>query len=133
MKPFYQIISLVLLINIGCNKEEDVNYQKGKKFYESEDYVSSINELNQSIANNPMSDSAYYLRASGKYMLSDFSGAIIDYDKSLDINPENAEAFYFRGISKGLTKNKNGACLDLSKAGELGYEEAYNIIKKYCN
>jgi hypothetical protein len=61
-----------------------------------------------------MSDSAYYLRASGKYMLSDFSGAIIDYDKSLDINPENAEAFYFRGISKGLTKNKNGACLDLS-------------------
>jgi hypothetical protein len=32
-------------------------------------------------------------------------------------------------ILLGLT---NSGCLDLSKAGELGYKEAYEMIKKYC-
>ena len=28
--------------------------------------------------------------------------------------------------------DKEGACLDWSKAVELGYKEAYEMIKKYC-
>jgi tetratricopeptide (TPR) repeat protein len=133
MKPFYQIISLVLLINIGCNKKEDVNYQKGKKFYESKEYLASINELNQSISNNPMNDSSYYFRASNKYKLQDYRGSIEDFNKTIEINPSFKDAYYFRGLLKILIKDKNAGCLDLSKAGELGYEDAYTVIKKYCN
>ena len=32
-----------------------------------------------------------------------------------------------------LLNDKKGACLDYSKAGELGYEQAYDFIKEYCN
>jgi hypothetical protein len=28
---------------------------------------------------------------------------------------------------------KDSGCLDLSKAGELGYENAYEKIRKLCN
>jgi hypothetical protein len=38
-----------------------------------------------------------------------------------------------RAYSKLYLKQKKSACLDLSKAGELGLEEAYEEIKKYCN
>jgi hypothetical protein len=26
-----------------------------------------------------------------------------------------------------------GGAMDLSKAGELGIQDAYNVIKRYCN
>jgi hypothetical protein len=32
-----------------------------------------------------------------------------------------------------MLKAIDEGCLDLSKSGELGYKEAYEIIKKYCN
>jgi len=37
------------------------------------------------------------------------------------------------GLSKILLGQKDSGCLDLSKAGELGYAEAHETIKKYCN
>ena len=51
----------------------------------------------------------------------------------IELNPKNKEAYSNRGIAKLNLKDKNGACLDWSKAGELGYEEAYDMIKKNCN
>jgi hypothetical protein len=37
-----------------------------------------------------------------------------------------------KAIKNALGDN-NGGCFDLSKAGELGYVNAYNVIKDYCN
>ena len=37
--------------------------------------------------------------------------------------------FYFSKLKLG---QKESGCLDLSRAGELGYNEAYEAIKKYC-
>ena len=46
------------------------------------------------------------------------------------------EIFYFSYDSKTqqLThlKDKEKGCIDLSRAGELGVEDAYGVIKKYC-
>ena len=38
-----------------------------------------------------------------------------------------------RGYAKLNLNQKDSACLDFSKAGELGYEKAYEEIKKFCN
>lgn len=40
--------------------------------------------------------------------------------------------YYYRGIAKLNSNQIDSGCLDLSKAGELGYKEAYVLIKKYC-
>jgi len=41
--------------------------------------------------------------------------------------------YYHRGISRIKLGRKDSGCLDLSKAGELGYFEAYESIKEFCN
>ena len=46
---------------------------------------------------------------------------------------KHAMAFCNRGLAKIKLNDKNGGCLDLSKAGELGFQAAYESIKKYCN
>ena len=52
---------------------------------------------------------------------------------AIKLNPNDVSAFINRGHSKKLLNDKKGACLDYSKAGELGYEQAYDFIKEYCN
>jgi hypothetical protein len=55
-----------------------------------------------------------------------------DFDKAIELNPANGLAYYNRGLTKIRSGQKDSGCLDLSKAGELGYSEAYEAIKVYC-
>ncbi|MFH2143382.1 MAG: hypothetical protein ABIJ97_13235 [Bacteroidota bacterium] len=75
---------------------------------------------------------AYYVRGFSKGALKDYQGAIADCNIAIEIDSKCASAYYVRGIAKIQLKQKEGGCIDLSKAGELGYEEAYDIIKEHC-
>ena len=68
-----------------------------------------------------------------KHKLKDYSGAIADYTKAIEIDPNKSSAYYGRGLSKLVLGQKDSGCLDLSKAGELGYGQAYEVIKEHCN
>ncbi len=68
-----------------------------------------------------------------KFTLKNFSGAIQDYNKAIKLNPNDARAYMGSGLAKILSGQKNSGCLDLSKAGELGFSEAYDLIKQYYN
>ena len=50
-----------------------------------------------------------------------------------DIEKDFAEAYFNRGLTKIYLDDIDGGAMDLSKAGELGIQDAYNIIKRYCN
>jgi tetratricopeptide (TPR) repeat protein len=76
---------------------------------------------------------AYLKRGEVKFQLQDYNGTMADFSKAIEINPKSAVAYYNRGIIKIMLEQKDSGCLDLSKAGELGYEQAYEAIKKYCN
>ena len=65
--------------------------------------------------------------------LGDHKGAIQDYNKAIELNPNYALAYGLRGLSKIKLGQKDSGCLDLSKAGELGFMDAYDAIKEYCN
>ena len=67
-----------------------------------------------------------------KYNKGDYSGAIQDFNKAIELDPNDAEAYGGRGLAKILLGQKDSGCLDLSKAGELGYMDAYDVIKKHC-
>lgn len=96
------------------------------------DQRGAIQDFNKAVELSPSNSIFYTARAASKTLLEDHSGAIQDCDEAIELNPSNAETFMIRGISKIELGQKNEGCLDLSKAGELGYFEAYEIIKQYC-
>ena len=42
------------------------------------------------------------------------------------------DAYFNRGLVLVYLKDKEKGCIDLSRAGELGVDDAYVVISKYC-
>ena len=59
--------------------------------------------------------------------------AFDDYTKAIELNPNFAEAYYNRGLVQIYMKDTRKGCLDISKSGELGIEDAYDVLKMYMN
>jgi len=108
-------------------------YNRGTIKSNLNDYMGAISDFNKAILINPYFENAYFSRGFSKSKLGDNLNAIQDYNKTIEINPSHAEAYYNRGVLKYNLGDKYGACLDWSKAGELGYFDAYDMIKEYCN
>ena len=96
------------------------------------DYTGAIQDYNKAIELDPDLAMAYNNRGKAKISLGDNRGAIQDLNKMIELNPYDAKAYNNRGTCKYILSDKYGGCLDLSKAGELGYEKAYETIRKYC-
>ncbi len=112
------------------------------------DYRGSIADLTIAIknteeVNKEFLGSLYYMRARNTialytksngvdFIIPKYKEAILDFDQALLLY-KHAEYFYYRGVTKMNLRMVQEGCLDLSKAGELGYEEAYTVIKKFCN
>ncbi|MDE6374254.1 MAG: tetratricopeptide repeat protein [Alistipes sp.] len=95
-------------------------------------YDEAIADLNKAIKLCPDFAHAYYNRANLKALSGSLPEAFEDYTKAIGLNPWLAEAYYNRGIVQILMKDTRKGCLDLSKAGELGIEEAYEVLKRHA-
>lgn len=58
--------------------------------------------------------------------------AIGSYTAAIALYPAMGDAFYNRGLVQIYLKDKEKGCIDLSHAGELGVQDAYSVISKYC-
>lgn len=130
-----------------------VYISRGDLKLELGDYRGALNDYNTAVRisgivdgdNEPFIYSIFPFllnRAFAKLKLGDFKGVIEDCNKSIENYPRNnknllsnweALSYYYRGFAKYNLGNSNSACIDWSKAGELGYMEAYEAIKEYCN
>ena len=59
--------------------------------------------------------------------------SVLLFNKKLQLDPKDVLAYCGIGIAKIMLKQKDAGCQDLQKAVDLGYEEAVNIIKEFCN
>ena len=92
-----------------------------------------ISDYNKCIEINPNYSYAYFNRAYIKFQQEDYIGAIEDYSEVINKSSSFAEAYLNRALILLILDNKEQACKDLSKAGELGIEQGYSLIAKYCN
>jgi tetratricopeptide (TPR) repeat protein len=97
------------------------------------DYSAVMNDYETCLQLNPDFAFAYFNKAYVKCKMRDYEGALTDLNKALEIETDFAEAYFNRGLTKIYLDDVEGGALDLSKAGELGIQDAYNIIKRYCN
>jgi uncharacterized protein (TIGR02145 family) len=118
---------------IEINPEHtDVFFNRGLDKFNLQDYRGAIADYTKAIELDPEYADAYCSRGLAKRGLKDRIGAISDFTKAIALDPKYAGAYCNRGLTKIELAQKDSGCLDLSKAGELGYEKAYELIKKYC-
>nr|MBD3622000.1 tetratricopeptide repeat protein [Sunxiuqinia sp.] len=97
------------------------------------DYEDILNDYQVCIHIKPDFPFAYYNKAFILCKLGRYQEAIRNFDKAIELQPDFAEAYFNRGLTKIYLDEMDGGANDLSKAGELGIQDAYNIIKRYCN
>ena len=98
----------------------------------SYDYTPAIHDMTKASKLMPDLPFTYYNLGNLYCLSSDLPEAINQYTKALEIYPALKEAYFNRGLVLIFLKDKEKGCIDLSKAGELGVEDAYSVIKKYC-
>ena len=94
-------------------------------------YDEAIADLTKAIKLHSGFAYAYYNRANLLAISGKLPEAFEDYTKAIELNPNFAEAYYNRGLIQIFMKDTRKGCLDISKAGELGVEEAYEVLKIY--
>ncbi len=55
------------------------------------------------------------------------------YNQAIELYPGFAEAYYNRGVVQIMMKDTRKGCIDLSKAGELGIDNAYELLQRYSS
>jgi tetratricopeptide (TPR) repeat protein len=118
-------------INIGGKKAGQDDTQKTHA--QVLDYEKVIKDYETVIYMNPKFIFAWFNMGNTKVKERDYYGALDDYSKAIELEPDFAEAYFNRGLTRIYLDDIDGGALDLSKAGELGIDEAYSIIKQYCN
>nr|WP_315134285.1 hypothetical protein [uncultured Flavobacterium sp.] len=118
-------------------------FRRGKTRFSLNNFVGTIADCNKCIMIIPKYASAYLLRGEAKEKLDDLKEALKDYDTCISLSNNNKDdeyiynnvgirtAYFNRGLLK-VKLGKNG-CSDLKKAEELGHDDAYEMVKKYCN
>ncbi len=108
---------------------------RGRVKFELKDYVGAIDDYTNSLELGNNFEQVYMRRGDCYAELESYAGAIENYTMYTKLAPNDGEGFFKLGlmeINKLPTDPVNG-CSHLSKAGELGYELAYESIRKYCN
>ena len=98
----------------------------------SYDYTDAIDDMKA--AAEVVEDLPYlYYNLGNLYCLSsEHINSIDNYTKAIELYPYMGDAYFNRGLVLIYLKDKEKGCIDLSRAGELGVQDAYGVIKKYC-
>ena len=96
------------------------------------DYSDAVDDMKKAL--NQVSDLPYlYYNLGNLYCLSsEHISSIENYSKAIELYPYMGDAYFNRGLVLIYLKDKEKGCIDLSRAGELGVQDAYSVIKKYC-
>ena len=107
--------------------------QPGNNIETVTNYKDVLADYSTCLALNPNFAFAYFNQAYVMCKMRDYEGSLSYLNKALEIESDFAEAYFNRGLTKIYLDDVEGGAMDLRKAGELGIQDAYNIIKRYCN
>lgn len=96
------------------------------------DYTDAIDDMQAAAAIAPDLPYIYFNLGNLYCLSSEHISSIDSYSKALELYPYMGDAYFNRGLVLIYLKDKEKGCIDLSRAGELGVQEAYGVIKKYC-
>jgi tetratricopeptide (TPR) repeat protein len=98
----------------------------------AKDYKGAEDKFTAAIRLAPGDPDAYVFRGQSRVLMMRYKDALDDFNKAIDIEPNFAEAYDLRGIARAELGDKTGACEDWLKSYELGFNEAFKLIKEFC-
>lgn len=116
----------------GATNSSNPNGQDDKKEMLT-DYQYILNDFQHAADLDPKFPFTWFNRALILSKMGKHEEAVANLDKAIALQPDFAEAYFNRGLIKIYRDDTEGGAMDLSKAGELGIQDAYNVIKRYCN
>ena len=96
------------------------------------DYSEAIDDMKAASEIIPDIPYVYYNLGNLYCLSSEHINSIENYTKAIDLYPYMGDAYFNRGLVLIYLKDKEKGCIDLSRAGELGIQDAYSVINKYC-
>ena len=96
------------------------------------EYNKIVRDYNKVISLDPNFYFVYFNKGYVRSLMGDYWGAINDFSKTIVLKDDFAEAYYNKGLLLLFMKLNSTGCSNLSRAGELGIEEAYHVMKRYC-
>ena len=96
------------------------------------DYSDAVQDLKAAVEILPDLPYLYFNLGNLYCLSSEHVVSIENYTKAIELYPYMGDAYFNRGLVLIYLKDKEKGCIDLSRAGELGVQDAYSVIKKYC-
>ena len=96
------------------------------------DYTDAIEDMKAAAEIAKDIPYVYYNLGNLYCLSSEHVNSIENYTKAIELYPKMGDAYFNRGLVLIYLKDKEKGCIDLSRAGELGVQDAYGVIKKYC-
>ncbi len=96
------------------------------------DYTDAVLDMKKAADIVPALPYIYYNLGNLYCLSSEHINSIENYTKAIELYPYMGDAYFNRGLVLIYLKDKEKGCIDLSRAGELGVQDAYGVIKKYC-
>lgn len=96
------------------------------------DYTDAVQDLKNAVQILPELPYLYFNLGNLYCLSSEHVSSIENYNKAIELYPYMGDAYFNRGLVLIYLKDKEKGCIDLSRAGELGVQDAYGVIKKYC-
>jgi len=96
------------------------------------DYTDAVEDMERAAEIIPDLPYVYYNLGNLYCLSSEHIKSIENYTEAIELYPYMGDAYFNRGLVLIYLKDKEKGCIDLSRAGELGVEDAYGVIKKYC-
>ena len=118
----------VLSMDDSGNTRARVKDQVSRQY----DYSDAIRDMRAAAEILPDIPYVYYNLGNLYCLSSELVGSIESYSKAIELYPYMGDAYFNRGLVLIYLKDKEKGCIDLSRAGELGVQDAYGVIKKYC-
>ncbi|MBN2668751.1 MAG: tetratricopeptide repeat protein [Bacteroidales bacterium] len=119
----YQTIGIDNLLNTS-NQQSLIDLSKTE--------ASIINDLSEAVKNTSHC-MVYYNFANALAINGQDVEAIRWYNKSIQKASDFPEVYFNKALIELKLQNQASACYNLSIAGQLGIEEAFPIIKKFCH
>ncbi len=111
----------------------DLYLNRGQLFAGKSQPQAAISDFSKAIELNPTNGLALYNRGNLYFNEKKLPEALADFQKAVAAQPSFGKAFYGLGLAQLLNDQRDLGCLSLKQAQQLGYADAVNAVKQYCN